>query len=350
MKKAIELKDLYIEALVSVSPQRKIEVAPDGVSNKIQRLAKNIGIKSKRVCSKDQYFSDLAQHGILDIIKRLDITTDDIDALIVVTQSPDYIIPGVAVLLQDRCGLPVSTIAYDINLGCSGMPYGIFVAHGHLLSGLNRVLVIGGDQSFSEGTKDEGHGVLFGDGCSVASITLKEENTYQKSYFSAGTDGSGYQSLYIPHGGRRRPINKASLIPRDDGTGVIRSGIDVVLDGPKILTFSVKVAPREIQKILDCCDWDKTEVDYFFLHQANRMINETIRKKVKLEINQCPETLSDFGNTSVASATITMTARASSCWNSVSAKSIICTFGIGLSWSTISYQSDGDEISAHIYV
>ena len=161
------------------------------------------------------------------------------------------------------------------------MVYGIFAAHGHLKSGLNRVLVVGGDQSFSEGTTDEGHGVLFGDGCSVASIVLK--NKENKTYFCAGTDGSGYTSLYIPHGGKRRPVNKESLVPKIDETGVLRTGTDVILDGPKILSFSVKVAPAEILKLCAVNNWQKEDVDFFFLHQANKMINDTIRRKLKLD-------------------------------------------------------------------
>jgi 3-oxoacyl-[acyl-carrier-protein] synthase-3 len=342
------LEGFHIEGLVSVSPKRKLNLNDEGISEKIQRLSRNIGINSKYVCEPGQYFSDLAQHGINKILDMLQLSTDDVDGLVLVTQSSDYIIPGTAVLLQDRCGFSNQTIAYDINLGCSGIPYGFFCGYGHLKSGAKRILIIGGDQSFSEGTTDEGHGVLFGDACSVASIVLKEKNT--PAYFISGTDGGGYKYLYIPHGGKRRPINKDTLIPVVDETGVMRTGTDVVLDGPKILSFSVKTAPQEINRLLASNNWQREDVDYYFLHQANKMINETIRKKMKLTEDQCPNSLSEYGNTSVASPTVTMTAKANGRWNKFGAKSILCTFGIGLSWSSMSYVADGTERSEHIYV
>lgn len=341
------LDGLHIEALVSVSPKRQLNIK-DSTNPHLQRLSRNIGIHSKFVCEKGQLFSDLAKAGVDKIVDTLRITKDQIDAIIVVTQSSDYIIPGTAVLLQDRCEFPTDTLAYDINLGCSGMVYGIFAAHGHLRSGLSRVLVVGGDQSFSEGTTDEGHSVLFGDGCSVASIVLKDKNT--KTYFCAGTDGGGYASLYIPHGGKRHPIKKDSLVPKIDETGVLRTGTDVILDGPKILSFSVKVAPAEINKLCAVNNWQKEDVDFFFLHQANKMINDTIRRKLKLDEERFPNSLEQYGNTSVASPTLTMTALKSGIWNKAGTKNILCSFGIGLSWSSLSYVSDGTEISEHIHV
>lgn len=343
----LNLKNFHIESLVSVSPKRIIDFTSDKTSDKVKRLARNIGIEKKFVCEKGQFFSDLAKAGIFETLNKLKLTTDDVDSIILVTQSSDYIIPGTAVLLQDRCGFSNDVLAFDINLGCSGMPYGFSVAHGQLLSGAKRVLVLGGDQSFSQGTTDEGHSVLFGDGVSVASVVLKDRDS--NCFFTAGTDGSGYKSLYIPDGGKRRPVNKKSLEPRMDETGVMRTGTDVILDGPKILSFSVARAQKEILRIMSAAKWDFEGLDYCFLHQANKMINETIRRKLKVPIEKFPNSLKYYGNTSVASATLTMTSIEDAHWNKDKAKSILCTFGIGLSWSSLSYLADGTEISGHIH-
>jgi 3-oxoacyl-[acyl-carrier-protein] synthase-3 len=342
------LENLHIEGLISVSPSKKIQVVKEDSSDKIKRLSRSIGIQSKYVCAEGERFSTLAETGINNILSELKITPNDVDGIIVVTQSPDYIIPGSAVLLQDRCGLPKDTLAYDINLGCSGFPYGIFVAHGHLMSGMKRILVVVGDQSYSPGTTDEGHGVLFGDGCSVASLTLKDKNC--KCLFSPGSDGGGYKALYIPHGGKVRPVNRESHDVKLDETGVMRSGTDVVLDGPKIHNFSVGLAPPLLTEFAALNHWDLNEVDYFVLHQANKIINDTIRMKLKLPAEKFPEILSDHGNTSSASIPMTMTARLDGKWNKLNTKLITCGFGIGLSWSTLSYISDGSEFSGHLYL
>lgn len=350
MSKSCTLDRLHIEALCSVSPSRKIEIVKEDSSDKIKRLSRSIGIKSKYVCAEGERFSTLAEEGINWILKNLKLDADQIDGVIVVTQSPDYVIPGTAVLLQDRCGLSKATLAYDINLGCSGFPYGLFSAYGHLLAGMKRVLLVVGDQSFSPGTTDEGHGVLFGDACSVASIVLSDLHKESPSVFTCGSDGGGYEALYIPHGGKVRGLDAESLIPKMDSTGVIRTGTDVVLDGPKIHNFSVGLVPGELEKNSQLNGWTLGEVDHFILHQANKMINDTIRMKLRLPIEKFPETLSDFGNTSSASIPVTMTARLGGKWNTPNAKSIMCGFGIGLSWSTISYVADGSEISNHLFL
>lgn len=349
-KKFFNTNRLHIEALCSVSPSQTIEVVKEDSSDKIKRMSRSIGIKSKYVCGPGQRFATLGEEGVNWIISKLGLRADDIDGIIVVTQSPDYIIPGTAVLLQDRCRLSKNTLAYDINLGCSGMPYGIFAAYGHLLAGMKRVLVVVGDQSYSPGTTDEGHGVLFGDGASVASVVLKDSKEHAEGKFAPGTDGGGYEALYIPHGGKVRPVDIESFVAKVDITGVVRTGTDVILDGPKIHNFSVGLVPGELSDICAALNWEVGDVDYFVLHQANKMINDTIRMKMKLPLEKFPESLSDFGNTSSASAPVTMTARLDGIWNKAGVKTIICTFGIGLSWSTLAYVADGTEISHHYYV
>lgn len=343
--KSIVLKNLFIEGLVSVSPGKKINIIKEDSSDKIKRLSRSIGIESKYVCSEGQRFSTLGETGINFLLKELKLSTDDVDGIIVVTQSPDYIIPGTAVLLQDRCHFSKSTLAYDINLGCSGYPYGLFAAHGHLMSGMKRVLIVVGDQSYSPGTTDEGHAVLFGDACTVTSVTLGNEHT---AHFSCGTDGSGLEALYIPHGGKVRPLTRDSLDLKLDSTGVMRTGTNVVLDGPAIHNFSVGLVPGELTAMAKSMHKELEEVDYFVLHQANKLINNTIRMKLKLPIEKFPESLSDYGNTSSASIPVTMTARLDEKWNSQNSKTIMCGFGIGLSWSTLGYTANGKEKSFHI--
>lgn len=345
--KFYDLKDLSIEAIVSVSPKKQIQIIKDDSSDKIKRLSKSIGIQSKFVCVDGQRFATLGEDGVNFLLKELNLGPQDVDGLIVVTQSPDYIIPGTAVLLQDRTGLSKETLAYDINLGCSGFPYGLMVAHGHLMSGMKRVLIVVGDQSYSPGTTDEGHGVLFGDACTVTSLVLKPGKG--STGFSCGTDGGGYEALYIPHGGKVRPVNSESFEVKLDATGVMRNGTDVILDGPKIHNFSVGLVPGELDTMLAHQGWQREDVDFYVLHQANKMINDTIRMKMKLPTEKFPETLSDHGNTSSASIPVTMTARLSDKWNKPGVKTVGCGFGIGLSWSTFAYVADGSEKSYHLY-
>ncbi len=339
----LKVNNLHIEALLGLSPSVSLKTVKEDSSDKIKRLARSVGIESKYVCKPGQTFTDLAVEAINLLLKKLNLEPSDVDGLVLVTQSPDYIIPGSAVLIQDRCHFPKTTLAYDINLGCSGFPYGLFAGYGHLLAGMKRVFVVVGDQSYAGDSHDEGHSVLFGDSCTVTSIVLKEKQ--EKQLISFGTDGSGYSALYIPHGGRRRPVDNSSFEHVIDHTGVSRCGTDVVLDGPKILTFSVATAPQELKNMLGELNLLVDDIDYFVLHQANKMINDTLRLKMKGTTEQFPESLSDLGNTSSASIPMTMTAKLSGKWNQKDKKVIMCGFGIGLSWATMSYISDGTELS-----
>ena len=91
-----------------------------------ERLVRNIGIDHRRVCAPGVCFSDLAQRSAETLLDKLGWDRAEVDAVVVVTQSSDYAYPGTAVLMQDRLGLPQSCLAFDINLGCSGYPYGLF--------------------------------------------------------------------------------------------------------------------------------------------------------------------------------------------------------------------------------
>lgn len=336
------LSKLKIEHLLTFLPSELKEVVNDKSSDKIKRLSRSIGIERKYVCREGQTFTDLAVEGIGKFLKLTGLSQENFDAIILVTQSPDYIIPGSAVLIQSRAGFPQDTAAYDINLGCSGFPYGLFVSYSHLLTGMKRVMLVVGDQSYARGSLDEGHGVLFGDSVSIISVTLRNDEHNQHILF--GTDGSGYESLFVPHGGKRRPLDHTSLTHEVDSTGVNRCGTDVVLDGPKILNFSLKVAPDHINKLMNLIGCSSNDIDYFFLHQANKIINDSLRRKLSLNYDNCPDSLKNYGNTSSGSIPVTMNT-SDALWIEKGKHSIFCGFGIGLSWATMNYIADGTEKS-----
>ncbi|MEN1395467.1 3-oxoacyl-[acyl-carrier-protein] synthase III C-terminal domain-containing protein, partial [Pseudomonas aeruginosa] len=129
-------------------------------------------------------------------------------------------------------------------------------------------------------------------------------------HFDLNSDGSGYKAIILPVGGHREPVGVQHLMPfREDENDHWHRAIDLQLDGTAVLSFSTQRVPPAVEKLLDYAGASKDEVDYFVFHQANRMINETIRKKLGLPVEKVPSTLRDFGNTSGASLPVTMTAR-----------------------------------------
>ncbi|MFC6842316.1 3-oxoacyl-[acyl-carrier-protein] synthase III C-terminal domain-containing protein, partial [Xanthomonas theicola] len=154
-------------------------------------------------------------------------------------------------------------------------------------------------------------------------------------YFDLNSDGSGYKAIILPVGGQREPVAIQHLMPfRADENDYWHRGVDLQLDGVAVLSFSTQRVPPAVQKLLDYSGVSKDEIDYFVFHQANRMINETIRKKLGLPVEKVPSTLRDFGNTSGASLPVTMTARINKELECGPKRVLLCGFGIGLSWGT----------------
>lgn len=309
---------------LDVEPERKAER---------ERLVRNIGINLRHVCQKDQHFSDLAHRAATDLLPALGWDKSEVDALIVVTQSPDYPIPATAIILQDRLGLSHGCLAFDINLGCSGYPYGLMVMSSLISAGrIRRGLVLVGDRSSNPESLDNGLVSLFGD--AATATALEYDETAPPMYFDTGSDGSGYRAIIIEAGGQRVPIQPRHLERQAGTDGISRKGTDVILDGPAILNFSIREVPPAVTALIASTPYAADSIDYFVFHQANRMINETIRKKLKLPEAKVPYTLHDYGNTSSASVPITMTARLRDPILTGTTRLLLSGFGVGLSWAS----------------
>lgn len=324
------LHNVRFAGMASCVPHRvldNVRDCPPSQRSERERLVRNIGIQTRRICPEWQTFSDLAFVATEKLLTDLQWQREDIDALIVVTQSPDYLIPATAIILQDRLGLPHSTIAFDVNLGCSGYPFGLHLLGSMIAAGgVKKGLLLVGDKSAN--VKDP----LFSD--AGTATALEFDASAPPMYFDLNSDGSGHKAIMLPAGGHREPFGVQHLIPKRDEHGVLHWPADLILDGPAVLSFSTQRVPPAVQRLLEYSKVDKEQVDYFVFHQANRMINETIRKKLGLPSEKVPTTLHDLGNTSGASLPVTMTARLNEQLSGGKHKLLLGGFGIGLSWGT----------------
>lgn len=324
------LRNVRFAGMATCVPKRvfhNIDDAPPKIRSERERLTRNIGIYTRRLCPNWQAFSDLAFEATEKLLAELKWDKADVDALIVVSQSPDYLIPATAIILQDRLQLPQTTIAFDVNLGCSGYPFGLHLLGSMIAAGaIKKGLLLCGDRAGQE--KDP----LFSD--AGTATALEFDAGAPPMHFDLNSDGSGYRAIMLPVGGQREPVSINHLIAHRDEGGYWRSAMDLILDGPAVLSFSTQRVPPAVEKLLDHVGMDKDEIDYFVFHQANRMINETIRKKLRLPEEKVPSTLHDFGNTSGASLPVTMTARLRDTLAQGRHRLLLCGFGIGLSWGT----------------
>lgn len=336
------LHNVRFAGMASCVPHRildNVRDCPPSQRSERERLVRNIGIQTRRICPEWQCFSDLAFVATEKLLEELQWQREEIDALIVVTQSPDYLIPATAIILQNRLGLPHSTIAFDVNLGCSGYPFGLHLV-GSMISagGVKKALLLVGDRSAN--VKDP----LFSD--AGTATALEFDASAPPMYFDLNSDGSGYRAIMLPAGGHRSPFGVQHLIPTRDEHGILHSPADLILDGPAVLSFSTQRVPPAVQRLLEYAQLDKEQVDYFVFHQANRMINETIRKKLGLPAEKVPSSLHDLGNTSGASLPVTMTARLHEQLGSGKHKLLLSGFGIGLSWGTAIVDIEGGKFPA----
>jgi len=325
------LHHVRFAGMASCVPKRvlsNLEDCPPRQRAERARLVRNIGIEHRRICPEWQCFSDLAFDAAQSLLAALEWKREDVDALIVVTQSPDYLTPATAVILQDRLALSQATIAFDVNLGCSAYPFGMHILGSMIAAGaVKKGLLLVGDRC---ATVDE---PLFSDAGTATALEFDADAP--PLYFDLNSDGSGHKAIILPVGGHREPFALQHLIPsRADDVAPWKWPGALRLDGPAVLSFSTQQAPPSVKRTLDYADQSIDSVDYFIFHQANRMINETIRKKLGLAPEKVPTTLHDFGNTSGASLPVTMTVRIRDALESGRHRLVLCGFGIGLSWGT----------------
>ncbi len=339
------LRNVRFRGLASCVPQSTIsnlDCAPERRSER-ERLVRNIGILNRRLCRPWQCFSDLAQTAAERLLDEIGWKREEIDALIVVTQSPDYLIPATAIIIQDRMKLPTTALAYDINLGCSGYPFGLYAVGSMIAAGgIKKALLLVGDKCATLADP------IFSD-CGTATA-LEFDPSAPPIHFDMNSDGSGYRAIMLPVGGHREPVGIQHLIPEKDEHGDWKRDIDLILDGTAVLNFSTQRVPPALRSLCDFAGVDINDVDYFVLHQANRMINDTIRKKLQLPVEKLPSTLNDFGNTSSASVPLTMTARLREPLVERGQTLILSGFGIGLSWGSCVLKLDRPAMPALIEV
>lgn len=297
---------------------------------------KTTGIKTRRIADNTTSTSDMCYEPAQQLIEKLNWEKNDIDIVIMVTQSPDFFIPGSAVILQDRLGLKKSCLAFDINLGCSGYVYGLYVLGNLMSSGqLKKGLLLVGDKStVSTSYTDKSAYPLFGDAGSATALEF--DTTAETMYFNLSSDGSGKDAIIIEHGGSRHGIKDDTFDLIDIEPGVQRAKRHLKLDGIEIFNFALREVPSNINELYKLGQKNISDTDYFVFHQANKLINESVRKKLKItDIAKVPYSINNYGNTSSASIPLTIITGLSAQLSDGSSKTCCLSgFGVGYSWGS----------------
>ncbi|PHX05755.1 3-oxoacyl-[acyl-carrier-protein] synthase III C-terminal domain-containing protein [Vibrio splendidus] len=306
-----------------------------GNEKQIARIKRAIGLDKRHVTDESITTLDLCVDAAEKLISGIDIDKKDIDGLIFVTQTPDYLQPSNAAIAHGVLGLSTDAASFDIGLGCSGYVYGLWMAHMMVASQTcKRVLLLAGDTlSKCVNPRDRATAPLFGDAGTATLIEYTEADV--ESYFSLHTNGAGYQHILQPAGGFRKPSSLETAVEKIDEEGNYRSENDLAMNGGEVFNFSIKTEPPAIKEILEFARQDINDVDYVVFHQANKYIITNIAKRLKLPMDKVPcETVSKYGNQSSASIPCTINDAIGRNLSISDKRLILSGFGVGLSWAS----------------
>lgn len=297
-------------------------------------LVKTTGIENRRVAPPGVTTSDLCFQAAQKLLDELSWHAEDLELLIFVSQSRDYFLPATAIILQDKLGLPKTSIAFDISLGCSGYVYGLSSIMSMMsVSKISKALLMVGDIStHSLNKKDKSTYPLFGDAGTVTALEFDDKA--KPVTFNLQSDGSGYKAIIIEDGGVRNPLCDRSYFEEEIADGIVRSRRNVALEGIDVFNFSLREVAPNIKTMLEYAGESIDDYDYFVLHQGNKLMNNSIRKKLGVDEEKVPYSLKEYGNTSSASIPLTIVDQLSESLTRSSAKIIVSGFGVGLSWGS----------------
>ncbi len=336
----LDIKDVAIKGISACTPSASDCILDIYKWGGVGNFMESTGIKARRRSSNNVTSSDLCFHAAEKLVEELGWEKTDIEALVFVSQTPDYILPATSCVLQQRLGLSKECYTLDISLGCSGWVYAISVLAALLQNGtIKKGLLLAGDTVAKIcSPEDKSTYPLFGDAGTATAVEYSTESNGMQ--FNFNTDGNGYETIIVRSGGYRAPVTESSLKSKSRGENISRRDIDLELDGMDVFSFGITKAPKSVKQLCEHFGIDKDNVDIFTFHQANLMMNEMIRKKLKLPEEKVPYCMDEFGNTSCASIPLALVTREREKLQTQTVKHIACGFGVGLSWGSVYFETD----------
>ncbi len=316
------MKTVFINNM-SIAYPKKVEenfkiLKLNGKKNdEIKKMIKKIGIHSRFVTSKLETSNTMAVNSAKKILKK--IVKSKVDFLIFCTNSPDYILPPNACLLQAKLKLEKTTGCFDINLSCSGYIYALSLAKAMIQSNQAKNVLLITSDSYSKfiNKRDYKNRVLFGDGSTGTLVTSDKKNAiFSLGESSMGTDGNGGSKLVFKNFGAKYVLSKKLE--------------KLEMDGPGIFEFTLKEIPLAIHQFLKKNKLKINDVDYFVFHQANDFIIKSLIIKLNLDKKKILMSMKNTGNT--VSSTIPIVLKNKMKEIRKNKKILLIGFGGGLSW------------------
>jgi 3-oxoacyl-[acyl-carrier-protein] synthase-3 len=331
--------DKAITGVLSVIPKED-HLFEDELSNynfpekQSLKLKKVMGYNKHAYVSGNTTASDLAIYGLEHLISEKLLNADEIDALIFVTQTPDYFIPPTSSIVHQALSLRQDVYCLDINQGCAGYVIGLIEAFSLLNQPhINKVVLINSDVlSRKVSRQDRNSFPLIGDACG---ITIAEKKKTGDTFGISRSDGSRNAGLKIPAGGMKIPYSSQTGEMKADESGNIRSLEHLVMDGTAVFNFVLTDVSPLINDLLKFANFDKEEIDYFLFHQPNKFLLQKLADELAVPYDKMPGNIvENFGNSSGASIPVNITFNLPD-KNQSPLKVCFAGFGVGLTWSAM---------------
>ena len=332
--RSVKVSGASIEGIVSCLPHRQISNSyfeTEFGKAVVNDVVKMIGVENRYWADESISTKDLCSKAGKFLLEELDWEPSSIDALIFVSQTPDFRLPASACALQAELKLSQACIAFDINLGCSGYLYALWLGMTMVQTGAARrvLLAVGDTISKIVDPKDRSTALLFGD---AGTMTAIEAEVRQQATFIMGTDGRGGQNLIVPRGGFK------DYFLSGDERLIDKSPDCLYMDGGEIFNFTLKAVPTLVNDILLHSGLSLDEHDGFLFHQANMFMLKHLIKKSKMSVDKAPINIDQYGNTSSASIPLLMTTNLKDRLSNESMSLGMFGFGVGYSWAGASLE------------
>ena len=333
MEKIINM-DAYIKAISYYFPKKIVsneELLKEFPEWSVDKVASKVGINARHLAAPDETAGDMAEQAARKLFAEHHVNPQDIDFLLLCTQSPDYFLPSTSCLLQNKLGLRTDIGAFDYNLGCSGCIYGMAVAKGLIAGGIAKNVLLLTAETYSKylHPSDKSNRSIFGDG--AAACLISTDGYARIGEFVIGTDGSGANNLIVKTGAARQ--RKATGLSQIDEEGHSWYDDYLYMNGGAIFNFTLDTVPTLVKQLLERNSLLKENIDYYVFHQANKFMLNTIRKVCVLPKDKFYVNLEETGNT--ASSTVLIGLK--DCLDRGVIKQdmnvMITGFGVGLSWA-----------------
>ena len=322
-----------IAGVVSCVPSQQLtneHFAQTFGQSKVDDVIKMIGVQTRRWADQETSTRDLCRHAGERLLTQLDWDPTTVDALIFVSQTPDFRLPASACALQADLGISTSCIAFDINLGCSGYPYALWLGMTMVQTGAARrvLLAVGDTISKIVDPNDRATALLFGDAGTMTAIEAGDDS--DSAHFVLGSDGRGATNLIVPQGGFKdySLTNDARLVGKDPAC--------LYMDGGEIFNFTLRSIPPLVARTTEFAGASLDEHDFFLFHQANMFMLKHLAKKSKLAPEKTPMNIDQYGNTSCASIPLLMTTSIAAHLREGRCRLGMFGFGVGYSWASAS--------------